>query len=157
MLSWYWPSGRSHQISSPHTSSLPPNLGVGSTYLGCSGIEVIGQVRAGAPVLRHAAILPSAPGAQPGRPLDTESNRCARLCAARLEGSQPGTSTRRPLCRRHHPRPLFVTEIIPRVIEVLQQHQQRIEQTVNAGGYIDGREHTHVLDLCKQILDAPQA
>lgn len=50
------------------------------------------------------------------------------------------------------PRPLFVTEIIPAAIAVLQQHQARIEQITSAGGYVDGREHNHVLDLCRQIL-----
>lgn len=54
------------------------------------------------------------------------------------------------------PRPLFVTEIIPRAIKILQQHQQHIEQTTSAGGYVDGHEHTHVLDLCKQILEHDQ-
>lgn len=54
------------------------------------------------------------------------------------------------------PRPLFVTEIIPAAIEILQQHQQRIEQTTSAGGYVDDRESAHVLDLCKQILAADQ-
>lgn len=50
------------------------------------------------------------------------------------------------------PRPLFVHEVIPRTIEVLQQHQEHIERTVAAGGYVDDRESAHVLDLCKQIL-----
>lgn len=52
------------------------------------------------------------------------------------------------------PRPLFVHEVIPRTIEVLQQHQERIQRTVAAGGYVDDRDSAHVLDLCKQILDS---
>lgn len=51
------------------------------------------------------------------------------------------------------PRPLFVTEIIPRAIEVLQRRQEAIVRTVAAGGYVDGSDDRHVLDLCKQILE----
>jgi hypothetical protein len=52
--------------------------------------------------------------------------------------------------------PLMVDQIIPRAIEVLQQRQERIKRTVAAGGYVDTADDTHILDLCKQILETPE-
>lgn len=53
------------------------------------------------------------------------------------------------------PRPLFVTEIIPKAVEQLEQRQQDIIRITSAGGYVTDPELERVLDLCKQILETP--
>lgn len=54
------------------------------------------------------------------------------------------------------PRPLFVHEIIPKAVEVLEQHQQRILSLTGEGTFITQPDLQHTLDLCKQILETEQ-
>lgn len=54
------------------------------------------------------------------------------------------------------PRPLFVTEIIPKAIAELNETQERIISLTSSGAPIVQPELVRVLDLCKQILKPPQ-